>query len=98
MPAGRWIKAAKLVGRDFEVRASIRNVLMNSRLIADAARGAGLASPLLDACHSLYGEAFALGHGAEDMAAVVQALEARTAASAKDVDHCRFQPVARGRG
>jgi len=75
------IKAAKLAGRDFEVQASIRNVLMNSRLIADAARAAGLASPLLDACHSLYGEAFALGHGAEDMAAVVQALEARTAAS-----------------
>lgn len=80
------IKAAKLIDRDFEVQASIGNVLMNSRLIADAARAAGLASPVLDACHSLYAEAVALGHGAEDMAAVVQAFEARTAASAQEAD------------
>jgi 3-hydroxyisobutyrate dehydrogenase len=74
------VKTAKLVGGDFAVQASVRDVLMNNRLIADAARSAGLASPLLDACHALYGETLALGHGAEDMAAVLRAIEARTAA------------------
>ncbi len=71
-------KAEKLVGRDFTAQASIRDVLMNNRLIAQAARAAGIASPLLDTCHLLYGEALALGHGADDMAAVVRAIEART--------------------
>lgn len=79
-------KAAKLVGRDFAVQASIRNVLTNCRLIADAARASELASPLLDAAHSLFGEAFTAGYDGEDMAAVVRALEARTAAPARDVD------------
>ncbi|MEV4639755.1 NAD(P)-dependent oxidoreductase [Actinoplanes sp. NPDC049548] len=72
------IKAAKLLSRDFAVQAGLRDVLMNNRLIADAARAAGIASPVLDACHALYAEAVALGHGAEDMAAVVRAHEART--------------------
>jgi 3-hydroxyisobutyrate dehydrogenase len=72
------VKVEKLVSRDFTVQASIRDVLMNNRLIADSARAAGIASPLLDECHRLFGEALALGHGAEDMAAVVRAIEART--------------------
>ncbi|MFI7599997.1 NAD(P)-dependent oxidoreductase [Actinoplanes sp. NPDC049681] len=71
------IKAAKLLGRDFAVQASLRDVLMNNQLIAEAARAAGIASPVLDACHALYAEAVALGHGDEDMAAVVRAHEAR---------------------
>jgi 3-hydroxyisobutyrate dehydrogenase len=71
------IKAAKLLGRDFGVQASLRDVLFNNRLVAAAARGAGVPSPVLDACHALYEEAFTLGYGAEDMAAVVKALEAR---------------------
>jgi 3-hydroxyisobutyrate dehydrogenase len=72
------VKADKLVRRDFTAQASLRDVLMNNRLIAEAARAAGIASPLLDVCHELYGEALALGHGADDMAAVVRAHEART--------------------
>jgi 3-hydroxyisobutyrate dehydrogenase len=72
------VKVEKLVSRDFTVQASIRDVLMNNRLIAEAARAAGIASPLLDVCHQLFGEAFALGHGTQDMAAVVRAIEART--------------------
>ena len=72
------VKTEKLVNRDFTAQAAIRDVLMNNRLVADAARAAGIASPLLDACHQLYAETVALGHGAEDMAAVVRALEART--------------------
>jgi 3-hydroxyisobutyrate dehydrogenase len=72
------VKAPKLVGRDFAVQAAISNVLENSRLIAEVAREAGIASPLLDVCHSLYGEAFALGFGEADMVAVLKAIEART--------------------
>ena len=33
---------------------------------------------MVDASHALFAEAVALGHGAEDMAAVVRALQART--------------------
>ncbi|GGX84050.1 dehydrogenase [Streptomyces minutiscleroticus] len=71
-------KAPKLLDRDFSVQASAADVLKNNRLIAQAARRAGLASPLLDVCHTLYGETVEQGHGGEDMAAVVQALETRT--------------------
>jgi 3-hydroxyisobutyrate dehydrogenase len=71
------IKLAKLVDKDFAVQASISDVLMNNRLVADAAREAGVASPLLDVCHALFARAEALGHGRADMAAVVHAI-ART--------------------
>ncbi|WP_330327458.1 NAD(P)-dependent oxidoreductase [Streptomyces pseudovenezuelae] len=72
------VKGAKLLARDFTVQAAATNVLENNRLIAEAARKAGLTSPLLDACHALYGEAVEQGYGAEDMVAVLHALEART--------------------
>jgi 3-hydroxyisobutyrate dehydrogenase len=72
------VKAPKLVGRDFAVQAAIANVLENNRLIAEVAREGGIASPLLDVCHALYGEAFALGLGGADMVAVLKAVEART--------------------
>ncbi|GAA1882745.1 NAD(P)-dependent oxidoreductase [Asanoa iriomotensis] len=72
------VKARKLVDRDFAVQASIANVLDNNRLVAAAARQAGLASPLLDAAHALYAETLALGHGPADMAAVLHAIERRT--------------------
>jgi len=73
------VKAAKLVAQDFAAQASIANVLQNVRLIAEAAREAGIASPILDACHALYGETQALGLGNEDMVAVIRAIEQRTA-------------------
>ncbi|MEV8086493.1 NAD(P)-dependent oxidoreductase [Streptomyces nigra] len=73
-------KAAKLVARDFDVQAAAADVLKNNRLIAEAAREAEVASPLLDVCHALFGETVAQGHGAEDMVAVLRALEARTGA------------------
>jgi 3-hydroxyisobutyrate dehydrogenase len=74
------IKSGKLVERDFSVQAAITDVLKNNRLVAEAARQAGVASPLLDACHALYAETENLGFGREDMAAVIHALEARTEA------------------
>jgi 3-hydroxyisobutyrate dehydrogenase len=72
------VKAPKLVQRDFSVHASIADVLKNGRLIADAARAAGIASPVLDTCRDLYEETLGLGHAREDMIAVVKAIEART--------------------
>jgi len=74
------VKAAKLVAGDFSAQAAISNVLQNVRLIADAVREAGLASPLLDACHALYRETQALGLAGADMVAVIRAIEGRTAA------------------
>lgn len=74
------VKARKLVASDFEVQASIADVLKNNRLVAEAARAADVASPLLDACHALFGETLALGHGQDDMIAVLRAIEARTEA------------------
>ncbi|HET6534116.1 MAG TPA: NAD-binding protein [Actinoplanes sp.] len=73
------VKVAKLVDGDLDVQASIRDVLYHNRLIADAARAAGIAVPLIDVCADLYGETVALGHGDLDMAAVIKAVEARTA-------------------
>lgn len=75
------VKAAKLVARDPAVQASITNVLENNRLIAVAAREAGISSPLLDVCHALYGETWAAGFGDTDMVAVIRAIEQRTAAA-----------------
>lgn len=72
------IKAAKLVAGDFSVQAAITDVFKNNRLIAEAARAAKVASPLLDVCHALYGETEALGLGQSDMAAVIRAIEERT--------------------
>lgn len=75
-------KALKLVARDFAAQASVPDVLKNNRLIAGAARKAGIASPLLDICHALYSETQALGLDGADMVAVIRAIEQRTAAVA----------------
>jgi 3-hydroxyisobutyrate dehydrogenase len=71
------LKLAKLVTGDYGVQAAISDVLMNCRLIADAARSAGAATPLLDDSLTLFAATEALGAGREDMAAVIHALEAQ---------------------
>ncbi|GAB3930910.1 NAD(P)-dependent oxidoreductase [Kribbella albertanoniae] len=75
------VKVRKLVTGDLDVQASIANVLENNRLIAEQARATGIAVPLLDICHSLYGETLALGLDSADMVAVVRAIEQRTASA-----------------
>ncbi len=74
------MKAPKLLGGDFSVQAAALDVLKNNRLIAEAARKAVIASPLLDVCHALFEETVSLGHGDEDMVAVLRAIRARTGA------------------
>jgi 3-hydroxyisobutyrate dehydrogenase len=72
------IKAAKLLARDFTRQAAIHDVLKNNRLVADAARKARIATPLIDTCLTLYGQADHMGYGDEDMAAVIRAIESLT--------------------
>lgn len=74
------VKLEKLVAGDLSPQASLDDVLMNSRLVAGAARAAGIATPLLDASHELYAEASAAGFGAVDMVGVRAAIEGQTAA------------------
>ena len=74
------VKVPKLVAHDFSVQAPTSDAYANTRLIAAEARAAGLATPLLDLSSALYGESVALGHGRLDMASVLTAIEARTAA------------------
>lgn len=74
------IKSEKLVESDFAAQAAIADVLKNNQFIASAARAAGIATPVLDACHALFAETDALGLGSADMAAVIRAIEARTSA------------------
>lgn len=69
------VKTAKLAARDFEIQAGIADVLKNNDLVLEAARAAGAPVPLIEVCRRLYAETLALGHGAEDMAAVIKALE-----------------------
>ncbi|MFI9815105.1 NAD(P)-dependent oxidoreductase [Saccharothrix variisporea] len=71
-------KTAKLRDSDYAPQAAALDVLKNNRLIAEAARAAGVASPLLDVCHALFREAVELGHGGSDMAAVAHAIRARS--------------------
>lgn len=68
---------------------------MNNELIAEAARRAGLASPLLDACHALFTETVTLGHGGSDMVAVLHAIEARTDTGTGMAQRPRGMPYAR---
>ena len=74
-------KTVKLLTGDFAAQAAILDVLKNNRLIAEQARASGIATPLIDACHALYGETAALGCGDQDMIAVVHAIAARTGAT-----------------
>ncbi len=73
-------KTAKLAAGDLSVQAGIADVLKNCELVAAAARSTGTASPLLDVAHALFAETLAQGRAAQDMIAVVRAVEARTAA------------------
>jgi 3-hydroxyisobutyrate dehydrogenase len=78
------VKTAKLLTRDFTAQAAIADVLKNNQLTTQAARRAGIASPVLDVCHALFEETVALGWGPFDMITVLAALEARTVTARKD--------------
>jgi 3-hydroxyisobutyrate dehydrogenase len=71
------VKTTKLLDEDFTAQAAIADVHKNTRLITEAARTAGISSPMLDVCRALFAETEGLGHGGLDMAAVVKAIDAR---------------------
>jgi len=77
------VKIPKLVDRDFAVQAATADAFTSCQLIADAARAAGIASPLLDLSRKLYGESVDLGNGRLDMTSVIQSIEARTTSLAQ---------------
>jgi 3-hydroxyisobutyrate dehydrogenase len=71
------LKLAKLLARDFDAQAAVRDVHTNTRLVAEAASSAGAAIPLLDVTRELFRATEDSGAGALDMVAVVTALERR---------------------
>ncbi len=75
------VKIPKLVDRDFTAQAAMADALNSCRLIAEAAKEAHLAVPLLDLARDLYAEAVNMGYGKLDMAAVLHAIEMRTASA-----------------
>jgi 3-hydroxyisobutyrate dehydrogenase len=72
------IKLAKLIAGDFAKQGAVIDGVNNTKLITDAARDAHVSAELITAVQTLYNEAFALGHGAQDMIAVIRAMEARS--------------------
>jgi 3-hydroxyisobutyrate dehydrogenase len=74
------VKIPKLIAQDFSVQAATADAFNSTKLIAEAARAAGMESPVLDLCRILYGESVELGNGRLDMVSVVKAIEARTVA------------------
>ena len=74
------VKIPKLVAGDFSVQAGTADAFNSTKLIAEAARAANMASPVLDLCRTLYGESVELGNGRLDMVSVIKAIEARTEA------------------
>ena len=74
------VKIPKLIARDFSVQAATADAFNSTKLIVEAARAVGMASPVLDVCRTLYGESVELGNGRLDMVSVVAAIEARTEA------------------
>jgi 3-hydroxyisobutyrate dehydrogenase len=68
----------KLFDRHFEVQASIRDVLYDNQLIVETRATRWHRLPLLEVCPKLYAETAQAGHGGDDMAAVIRALEARS--------------------
>ncbi|WP_406446307.1 NAD-binding protein [Streptomyces sp. NBC_00631] len=72
------VKVPMLAAHDFTVQAATSDGYASTRLIADAARAAGIATPLLDLSSELYAESVRLGNGRLDMSSVLTAIEART--------------------
>lgn len=68
------VKAAKIVAGDESPQAAISDVVKNCRLVLDAAREAGAATPLMDVVAALYERTAASGFAEADMVAVARAL------------------------
>jgi 3-hydroxyisobutyrate dehydrogenase len=72
------MKLAKLVANDYSAQALAHDGCNSTRLITNAARDAHIATSLMNVCRQLYEETVGLGHGSNDMIAVIRAIEARS--------------------
>lgn len=81
------VKLGKLAAADYSAQAAAADVLKNSQLVADAARSAGVAAPLLDASEDLFAQAVRMGLGDGDMVSVIRAIEARDPGQATAASH-----------
>lgn len=72
------VKLAKLVEGDFAAQASIGDVLMNARLVDEAARTVGATAPLIADSRRLLEQAERLGLGGLDVVGIIRALNGTT--------------------
>ncbi|KAF4539412.1 2-hydroxy-3-oxopropionate reductase [Lasiodiplodia theobromae] len=64
------LKIAKIIHQDWSAQAAIKDCYNSTRLIHSAAQEAGIRSPMIQLCESLYKEANESGLSEEDMIAV----------------------------
>ncbi|KAL2873443.1 hypothetical protein SGCOL_011389 [Colletotrichum sp. CLE4] len=69
------IKVAKIVKRNWNPQASMKDFYNSMQLITEAARLANVESPLAELCHSIYGQANVAGLSEEDMIAVYKVFQ-----------------------
>ena len=75
------MKLPKLIAGDFDAQASLGNVSDVFEALTAAGRRCGAATPVLDACVPLCGEAMNLGLREDDVTGIIRAIEARSARS-----------------
>jgi 3-hydroxyisobutyrate dehydrogenase len=68
------LRLAAMLDRDYAPQTAIDDVARNCRLVLELAESAGAAAPMARQSHELYARSSDLGFGADDMAAVVEAL------------------------
>jgi 3-hydroxyisobutyrate dehydrogenase-like beta-hydroxyacid dehydrogenase len=69
------IKAGPMIGHEFDPLFKLDHMLKDVRHCLNAAHELGASTPVGDAAKALYDAASGLGHGNEDFAAVIEALE-----------------------
>lgn len=68
------MRLAAMLERDYAPQTAIDDVARNCRLVLELAEAAGTTAPMARQSHELYARSSDLGFGADDMAAVVEAL------------------------
>jgi len=73
------VRGPMMLRGDFPAEMKLDLFMKDLHLIQDAARAVGASTPLTDVAERLYASTQAAGHGGDDLAAVVKALEDRSA-------------------
>ena len=72
------VRGPLIIKDEFPAQMKLDLFMKDLHLIQDAAREIGTPVPLTDVAERLYAAVHAAGHGAEDLAVVVKALETQT--------------------